>query len=99
MYSNYDRKKKYISDTFKTQCLLVMLAGMIFCCCDGFFPLHFLTKFNSLTSNYAKSLLGNHLIPATLMLALSFLNVVGGSFPLNVTHFSENPPLFRTNSI
>ena len=76
-----------------------MLAGMIFCCCDGFFPLHFLTKFNSLTSNYAKSLLGNHLIPATLMLALSFLNVVGGSFPLNVTHFSENPPLFRTNSI
>ena len=76
-----------------------MLAGMIFCCCDGFFPLHFLTKFNSLMSSDNKSSLGNHLIPATLMLTSSIINVAGGSFPLNVTPFSENLPLLSTNSI
>ena len=36
---------------------------------------------------------------ATLMLASSFVNVAGESFPLNVTPFSENPPLFNTNWI
>ena len=88
-----------ISNTFETQCLLVRFVRMIFCCCDGFFRLHFLAKFNSLMSSDDKSSLGNHLIPASLMLALSFDNVFGGSFPLNVTPFSENYPLFDTNSI
>ena len=76
-----------------------MFAGMIFCFCDGFFPLHFLAKLNSLMLSDTKSSLGNHLIPATMMLASSFVNVAGGSFPLNVTPFSQKPPLFRTNSI
>ena len=67
-----------------------MFAGMIFCCCDGFFPMHFWAKFNSFMLSDTKSSLGKHLIPAILMLALSFVNVAGRSFSLNVTPFSEN---------
>ena len=74
-----------------------MFVGMIFCCCDGFCPLYFLAKFNSLISSDGKFSLGNNHISAKSMLALSLDNVVGGSFLLNVSPFSENPPLFKTN--
>ena len=86
-------------------CSQVLFARVIyhtskqFCACDRTPLLKRPAKFNSLMSSDNKSPLGNYLIPATLMLALSFDNVAGGSFPQNVIPFSENPPLFNTNSI
>ena len=91
--------RQNISDTFEAHYLLVMFFGIIFYCCDGFFPLHFSAKVNFLMSSDSKSTLRNHLILATLMLVSSFDNVFGGSFPLNVTSISEEPPLFNTNWI
>ena len=91
--------RQNISDTFETHCLLLMFAGIVLYCYDGFFPLHFSTKVNFLMLSDSKSTLGNHLIPATLMLVSSFNNVFGGSFSLYVTSFSEEPPLFNTNWI
>ena len=81
-----------ISYRFETHWLRVMFVGIICYCCDGFFPLYLLVKVNFLMSSDNKSTFCNHLIPTTLMLD-------DGYFPLNVTSFSEEPPLFHSNWI
>ena len=60
--------KSNTSATFDTHCLLVRWNGMVFLPCTVFLPLSFFAKFNSPISKDSISSLGNHFIPAMLIL-------------------------------
>ena len=81
----------------KHSAFFVMLAGMINCCCDDFFLLHFVAKSNPLMSSNSKSPLVSH---ASYIDAYFIIwKCCWWIYSTKPNLFIQNPPLFNTNSI